>query len=288
MERKRATSTTGSIGSDRSVGVVFDVLADATNLPRWAPGFVDSVTRVEHGWTATRDGRQYSLQVCVSDFPGTADFHLHRRLDQSGDVERYLASAATYPRDEPRNLYLRVIERGDFGSLITMLRPVAPGADGAALHATLLRELEALTALVAEHVIDEARSAERTEYGATIAVTTDAHSLGEIEALLGAPSFVHERDEPLNNRKPDGETIVRTSWFRRSSCAATEPLVAHIEELVGFVETHRAALDSFGAPGLTLMMCDVSSHDVRGRFDLSAGLLRRLAALGIQVDFTIR
>jgi hypothetical protein len=287
MERQRTTSTTGTIGSDRSVDVVFDVLADATTLPRWAPDFVDSVTRVEHGWSATRNGREYSLQVCVSDFPGTADFHLHRRVDQSGDVERLLASAATYPPDEPHNLYLRVIERGDFGSLIAMLRPVPPGADEAAFHATLVRELEALAALVSEHVIDEARSAERTEYGAAIALTTDVHSMREVAALLGEASFGHDRDDPLNPRKPHGDKYGTTSWFLRSSCAATEPLVSHIEELTGFIETHRAAIDSLGAPGLSLMMCDVSSHDVRGRFDLSAGLLRRLADLGIQVDFSV-
>ena len=53
---------------------VIAVVADPARIPQWAPGFADAVHREDDGgWSATKDGRRYSLRVAVDLAAGTVD-----------------------------------------------------------------------------------------------------------------------------------------------------------------------------------------------------------------------
>lgn len=122
-------TVSGSIESDVERDVLVTLLADATQLPAWAPAFADAIVRDGDAWRATKGEREFELRVDVDETAGTVD---------------YLRAV------EPRQVggaYLRVVPRLGGGSVVTMTLPVGDGVDPAAVRATLVAELAALAAL---------------------------------------------------------------------------------------------------------------------------------------------
>ena len=127
MDDRTQTSATATAAGPAAV---LALLADASQLPAWAPGFADTVTS-EGGsrWRAVKDGREFAVRTAVNPEAGTVD---------------YLREIA--PGREA-GAYLRVIPRPGGGSVVIMTLPVPPGADAAAVGAILGDELAALRAL---------------------------------------------------------------------------------------------------------------------------------------------
>jgi hypothetical protein len=124
---------TQSIECEASPAQVVGVLADATRLREWAPGFVDRVTGdARSGWLATKDGRDFALRVVVDEMAGTVDFLREVAPGREGGA------------------YLRTVPRPGSGSVIIMTLPRLPGVDPVDTAVTLTQELEAIVALVAK------------------------------------------------------------------------------------------------------------------------------------------
>jgi hypothetical protein len=108
-------------------GTVAALLADASRLPAWAPGFADAVTS-ENGsrWRAAKDGRKFVLRTAVNLDAGTVDYLREIAPGREGGA------------------YLRVVPRPGGGSVVIMTLPVPPGAGPAAVASTVAGELAAL------------------------------------------------------------------------------------------------------------------------------------------------
>jgi hypothetical protein len=125
---------TQSIESAAEPDAVVAFLADPRHIPGWAPAFADTVTGdARSGWTATKDGRDFSLRVPVS-----ADA---RTVDYLRDIGRGREGGA----------FLRAVPRPGGGSVILMTLPLLPDVDPADTSATLADELNELARLLAIH-----------------------------------------------------------------------------------------------------------------------------------------
>jgi polyketide cyclase/dehydrase/lipid transport protein len=120
----------GSIESDAARAELVSLLADGTSAPRWAPAFADVVERDGDAWRATKDGRSFLVRIEVHARAGTVDYLREIAPGRFGGA------------------YLRVVPRPGGGSVVTLTLPTGPGADPAAVRATLKAELAALVALV--------------------------------------------------------------------------------------------------------------------------------------------
>ncbi len=121
---------TRSIESHAVPTDVLALLADPTRLPEWAPAFADTIVRDAANWRATKDGRDFDLDVLTHPEAGTVDYQREIAPGRKGGA------------------YLRVVPRPGGGSVITMTLPIAPGSDPAVVERTLREELDALVGLV--------------------------------------------------------------------------------------------------------------------------------------------
>jgi hypothetical protein len=122
-------TVTGSIESDVGRGALVALLADAAQLPAWAPAFADTMVRDGDAWRATKGARDFLVQVAVHADAGTVDYLREVAPGRLGGA------------------YLRVVPRPGAGSVVTMTLPVGDGVDPASVRATLTAELAALAAL---------------------------------------------------------------------------------------------------------------------------------------------
>jgi hypothetical protein len=69
-------SDTQTVTVDAPRADVLAFLADARNLPRWAPNFATSVRPDGDGWVVDQDGVELRLRMAVSPELGTVDLHV--------------------------------------------------------------------------------------------------------------------------------------------------------------------------------------------------------------------
>ena len=101
------------------------------HLPDGAPPFVDTVTGdAQAGWRATKDGRDFSLRVPVSQDARTVDY-----LREVGP-------------GRGSGVLLRAVPRPRGGTVIGMALPLLPDVDPSDTAATLAAELNAVAALL--------------------------------------------------------------------------------------------------------------------------------------------
>jgi hypothetical protein len=123
-------TVTRTIESNASVDHLHAILADAKNIPRWAPLFADEVTQSEDGtYQVTKDGSTFTMQVPVNQSLGTVDY---LRAMAGGSLG---------------GAYLRVVPRPRGGSVIVMTVPVAPGKKPEDVSTILSEELGRLLSL---------------------------------------------------------------------------------------------------------------------------------------------
>jgi hypothetical protein len=115
-----------SLGIVSAPAKVHAYLADANNLPSWAPGFASSVSPSGAGWLVRRDDAEFVIDVLADARSGTVDF---------------VAAA-----DHARGLFARVLPNAS-GSEVVFSMVFAPDAPEDAVTAqtlTLERELAAV------------------------------------------------------------------------------------------------------------------------------------------------
>ncbi len=121
---------TGSIESNADPDVVVVMLANPSHIPDWAPAFADAVIDDgQSGWRATKGGQDFALRVITKRDAGTVDYLREIAPGREGGA------------------YIRAVSRPGGGSVVVMTLPVVPGADPAAIAATLRDELKALVDL---------------------------------------------------------------------------------------------------------------------------------------------
>jgi hypothetical protein len=124
---------TQSVETSVRPDAVVAVLADARNLPTWAPGFVDAVVGdAESGWVGTKGDQSFAIRVPVNAIAGTVDYLREISPGREGGA------------------YLRAVPRPGSGTVIVMTLPILPGSDRAATAAILTEELAALASLVGQ------------------------------------------------------------------------------------------------------------------------------------------
>jgi Polyketide cyclase / dehydrase and lipid transport len=109
---------------DLEPGDVFSVLAEASNLPKWAPVFADAVERVVGArYRVTKNGASFSVELTAHSSAGTVDF------------------IREMPNGNRGGAYLRVTPRPLGGCTITMTVPIAPTTNESEVAKVLEREL---------------------------------------------------------------------------------------------------------------------------------------------------
>src|SRR5581483_1996346 len=96
-------TVTRAAESDLQPGQVYEVLADASNIPKWAPVFADTIEGVSDSHhRVNKNGEDFDLEILVHRSAGTVD----------------------YIRDMPNGnrggAYIRVTPHPRAGSVVTM------------------------------------------------------------------------------------------------------------------------------------------------------------------------
>jgi uncharacterized protein YndB with AHSA1/START domain len=124
------STQTRSIAIAAPPEAVFELIADGTRLPEWAPRFASEARAEADHWVIVSGGRQLRIRIKASADFGTVDF-------VSVD-------------DERAGAFSRVIPNGE-GSEFLFTLPFAPGTEQEAIDAQMAvveAELEAVRALV--------------------------------------------------------------------------------------------------------------------------------------------
>jgi hypothetical protein len=123
-------TVTRAAESDLESNDVYDVLTEASNIPKWAPVFADRMDRIDDThYKVTKGGASFMLEVISHPSAGTVDYVREMANNRRGGA------------------YLRVTPRPLGGSTITMTVPVGPGANESDVAKTLEQELSALVHL---------------------------------------------------------------------------------------------------------------------------------------------
>lgn len=117
-------TVTRAIESDIEPERIYRFFAEASNIPKWAPVFADSIEHVSGAqYRVTKNGESFTLEVF---------------LHPSAHAVDYLRQMANGRRG---GAFLRVMPRPLGGSTITMTVPIGPSATEAAVAKTLEQEL---------------------------------------------------------------------------------------------------------------------------------------------------
>ncbi|HEY5213337.1 MAG TPA: hypothetical protein VIJ38_09985 [Acidobacteriaceae bacterium] len=120
-----ATQTvTRAAESDSEPYGIYNVLADASNIPKWASAFADSIERVDDThYSITKSNETFNLEVFTHPSAGAVDY------------------IREMPNGKRGGAYIRVTPRPVGGSVITMTVPVGPDVSESDVAKVLEREL---------------------------------------------------------------------------------------------------------------------------------------------------
>lgn len=105
---------------------LYGVLAEAGNIPKWAPAFADAIEHVDGSrYRVTKDGASFNVEVCLHPSAVAVDIVREMGNDRRGGA------------------YLRVMPRPLGGSTVTITVPLGPGASEGDVAKTLEEELAA-------------------------------------------------------------------------------------------------------------------------------------------------
>ena len=124
-------TVTRAIESDFEPGEIYKVLAEVSNIPKWAPVFADAIERIDDmHFSVTKNGASFNMELLVNQAAGTVD----------------------YVREMPNNrrggAYIRVTPRPVGGTAISMTVPVAPATTESDVAKVVDQELVDLVRLV--------------------------------------------------------------------------------------------------------------------------------------------
>lgn len=113
--------------SDLEPVVLYKVLAEVSNVPKWAPVFADAIERIdETHFRVTKNGATFNMEVFLHQSAGTVDY------------------IREMPNNKRGGAYIRVTPRPLGGSVVSMTVPVAPNANESDIAKTVNQELAEL------------------------------------------------------------------------------------------------------------------------------------------------
>ena len=123
-------TVTRSTESDVEPSRLYNVLAEVSNIPKWAPVFADSIERVDDKrCRVTRNGENFNLEVSLHPSAGTVDY------------------IREMPNGRRGGAYIRVTPRPVGGSTIAMTVPIGPNTSECDVAKVLEQELTDLVQL---------------------------------------------------------------------------------------------------------------------------------------------
>ncbi len=125
-----AQTVTRAIESDSEPIDLYNFLAQAGNIPKWAPVFADSIEHVsDEKYKVTKAGQTFDMELFVHPSAGAVDY------------------LREMPNGKHGGAYIRVTPRPLGGSAITMTVPLGPNASESNIAKELERELMQLIKL---------------------------------------------------------------------------------------------------------------------------------------------
>ena len=119
-------STESVVEPDR----LYQVLAEVSNIPRWAPVFADSIERIDDvRCRVTRNGETFPLEVSLHPSAGAVDY------------------IREMPNGRRGGAYIRVTPRPLGGSTIAMTVPIGPNTSESDVGKVVEQELAELVQL---------------------------------------------------------------------------------------------------------------------------------------------
>jgi len=117
-------TVTRSAESDLEPGRLYDVLAQVSNIPKWAPVFADAIERLDDmHYRASKNSEVFNLEVFLHPSAGTVDY------------------LREMPNGKRGGAYIRVTPRPLGGSTITMTVPIGPNTIESDIAKVLEQEL---------------------------------------------------------------------------------------------------------------------------------------------------
>ncbi len=123
-------TVTRSFESDLEPGKLYNVLAEASNIPKWAPVFADAIERIDHvRHRVTKNGEVFTVEVSLHPSAVAVDY------------------VREMPNGKRGGAYIRVTPRPLGGSTITMTVPIGPNTTESEVAKVLEQELAGLVHL---------------------------------------------------------------------------------------------------------------------------------------------
>ena len=127
-------TVTRAAESDLEPREIYDVLAEVSNIPKWAPVFADHIERIDEiHYRVTKDNASFKMEVILHQSAGTVDIVREMANNRRGGA------------------YIRVTPRPLGGSSITMTVPIGASADELEVAKTVERELADVIGLAQPH-----------------------------------------------------------------------------------------------------------------------------------------
>jgi Polyketide cyclase / dehydrase and lipid transport len=124
-------TVTRAVESDFEPGEIYKVLAEVSNIPKWAPVFADAIERIDDThFSVTKNGANFGMELLVNEAAGTVDYVREMPINRRGGA------------------YIRVTPRPLGGSAISMTVPVAPTTTESDVAKVVDQELVDLVRLV--------------------------------------------------------------------------------------------------------------------------------------------
>jgi hypothetical protein len=119
-----------TVESDSEPIEIYNVLAEVSNIPKWAPVFADAIERIDDThYIVTKNGETFNLELFLHPSAGTVDY------------------IREMPNNKRGGAYVRVVPRPRGGSAITMILPIGPNTNESDIARTLEQELTELIRL---------------------------------------------------------------------------------------------------------------------------------------------
>jgi hypothetical protein len=104
-------TVTRAVESDLEPNSVYKILAEASNIPKWAPVFADSIEQIDDAhYRVTKNGETFNVEVSLHPSAGTVDY------------------IREMPNGKRGGAYLRVTPRPLGGCTIAITVPIGPTA----------------------------------------------------------------------------------------------------------------------------------------------------------------
>jgi Polyketide cyclase / dehydrase and lipid transport len=117
-------TVTRTIECDLEPDRIYAVLAEASNIPKWAPVFADAIERIDGGrHRVTKNKASFDVEIALHPAAGTVDY-----VREMGDGRRGGA-------------YLRVVPNPAGGCTVLMTVPIGPTASESEVAKVLEQEL---------------------------------------------------------------------------------------------------------------------------------------------------